>query len=133
VSTDQPKRNLDEVIAAACNGLVGDFQRLNGLMAEPHSEDMSAEDIARNLAEFGRSQMSGEANPSEQDRDLIAALAQGDQVGGTLASRFCAYVSGCILGWAALGQLNRARLDEAFAVVRQRAVELYPEQADSQS
>ncbi|MGD8441536.1 MAG: hypothetical protein PVG53_13480, partial [Holophagae bacterium] len=75
MSTDQPRKNLDDVITAACSGLIGDFQRLNGLMAEPHTEDMSAEDIARNLAEFGRGQMSGEAEPSDQDRDLITKLA----------------------------------------------------------
>ena len=128
MSTDQPSTNLDDLITAACSGLVGDFERLNGLMAEPHTEDMPAEDIARNLAEFGRGQMSGEAEPSDRDRDLIAKLAGDIDLEGTLAPRFCAYMSGCVLGWAAAGQLDRASLDEAFAIVRQRATELFPEQ-----
>jgi hypothetical protein len=128
VSTSRPRTSLHETITAACDGLIGDFQRLNGLMAEPHTEDMPAEDIARNLAEFGRGQMSGEAEPSDRDRDLIATLAGDIDLEGTLAPRFCAYLSGCVLGWAAAGQLDRAHLTEAFAIVRQRATELFAEQ-----
>jgi hypothetical protein len=126
VSTEQPGTNLDDVITAACRGLVGDFERLNGLMAEPHTEDMSAADIARNLGEFGRAQMSGEAKPSAEDLELIAELAADDDLEGTLARRFFAYVSGCVLGWAAAGQLNRASRDDALAIVRERATELFP-------
>ncbi len=128
MSTDRPGTSLNETIAAVCNGLMRDFERLNGLMAEPHTEDMSAEDIARNLAEFGRGQMSGQAEPSDRDRDLIAKLAGNLDLEGTLAPRFCAYVSGCVLGWAAVGQLDRANLDEALGIVRQRTTELFPEQ-----
>ena len=126
MSTEETTRNLDDVITAACNGLMNDFERLNGLMAEPHTDDMSAADIARNLAEFGRSQMSGEASPPDQDAELIAELAADDDFEGTLARRFFAYVSGCVLGWAAAGQLDRAFLANAVAIVRERAAELFP-------
>jgi hypothetical protein len=126
IDTEQPGGHLNDVITAACNGLMRDFERLNGLMAEPHTEDMSAEDIARNLAEFGRGQISGEAEPSEQDRELIAKLAADVDFESRLAARFCAYVSGCVLGWVAAGQLSRARLADSLAIVRRRSVELFP-------
>ena len=129
MENEQPDEGLDQVITAACNGLLRDFERLNGLMAEPHSEDMSAEDIATNLAEFGRGQMSGEAQPSEEDRELIAKLAADRDFASRLAARFRAYVSGCVLGWVAAGQLDRARLADALAIVRQRSVELFPPDA----
>ena len=124
--TEQPEGRLDAVITAACNGLMRDFERLNGLMAEPHTEDMSAEDIARNLAEFGRGQISREAEPSERDREVIVKLAADVDFESRLAARFCAYVSGCVLGWVAVGELERARLEDALAIVRQRSVELFP-------
>jgi hypothetical protein len=124
--TDKPEARLDDMITAACNGLMRDFQRLNGLMAEPHTEDMSAEDIATNLAEFGRGQISGEAQPSEEDRELIAKLAAGLDLESRLAARFCAYVSGCVLGWVAAGELDRTRTRVALAIVRRRSLELFP-------
>jgi hypothetical protein len=130
VKTGKPQRNLDELITAACNGLTGSFERLNGLMVEPHAEDMSAGDIARNLAEFGRAQISGEAKPSEEDRELIAELAADTEVEGVLAPRFCSYVSGCVLGWVAVGELDRARLTDAFAIVRQCSAQLFPAEKD---
>lgn len=124
--TDQPEGRLNDVITAACNGLIRDFERLNGLMAEPHTDDMSADDIATNLAEFGRGQISGEAEPSEHDREVIAALAADNDFESRLAARFCAYVSGCVLGWVAVGELDRARLADALAIVRLRSVQLFP-------
>lgn len=124
--TEQPEGRIDDVITAACNGLLRDFERLNGLMAEPHTEDMSAEDIATNLAEFGRGQISGEAQSSEEDREIIAKLAADLDLESRLAARYCAYVSGCVLGWVAAGQLDRARLGDALAIVRQRSLELFP-------
>ena len=127
MSTEQPERNLDDLITAACNGLLGSFERLNGLMAEPHAEDMSAEDIARNLAEFGRGQISGEASPSEQDREVIEKLAADVDLDGELAPRFRAYVSGCVLGWVAAGELERTHLEDALEIVRACAGELFPE------
>ena len=130
LTTEQPESRLNDVISAACNGLVGSFERLNGLMAEPHTDDMPAEDIARNLAEFGRGQISGEAKPSEQDRELIVKLAANVDFGGTLAVRFCAYVSGCVLGWVAVGELDRDCLAEAFEIVRVRSVELFPNEPE---
>jgi hypothetical protein len=127
MTTEKTEKSLDEVITAACHGLGDSFYRLNGLMAEPHTEDMSAEDIARNLAEFGHGQISGETKPSEQDRGLIAKLAEDADFDGVLARRFCAYVSGCVLGWVTAGELDRQVLDEALAIVRRRAVEIYTE------
>jgi hypothetical protein len=124
--TDKPEARLDAVITAACNGLMRDFERLNGLMAEPHTEDMSAEDIATNLAEFGRGQISGEPQPSEEDRELIAKLAADLDPESRLAARFCAYVSGCVLGWVAAGELDRTRTRDALAIVRRRSLELFP-------
>lgn len=124
--TEQPEAHLDDVITAACKGLLRDFERLNGLMAEPHTGDMSAEDIATNLAEFGRGQISGEAQPSEEDRDVIAKLAADADFESRHAARFCAYVSGCVLGWVAVGELDRARLTDALAIVRLRSVQLFP-------
>jgi hypothetical protein len=126
IDTEESDGRLNDMITAACNGLTRDFERLNGLMAEPHAEDMSAEDINRNLAEFGRGQTSGEAEPSEQDRELIAELVADVDFESKLAARFCAYVSGCVLGWVAAGQLDRARLADALAIVRQRSMELFP-------
>ena len=123
--TEQPGGRLNDMITAACDGLMRDFERLNGLMAEPHTEDMSAEDIARNLAEFGRGQISGEAEPSEQDRELIAKLAADVDFESRIAARFCAYVSGCVLGWIAVGQLNRDSLADSLAIIRRRSVELF--------
>ena len=127
MSTEQPTRSLDDLITSACNGLMGSFERLNGLMAEPHSEDMSAEDIARNLAEFGRGQMSGEAEISKQDLERISKLAAELDLDGVLAPRFCAYVSGCVLGWIAADELDRDLLEDALAIVRERSAELFPE------
>jgi hypothetical protein len=124
--TEQPDRRFEDMITAACNGLMRDFQRLNGLMAEPHTEDMSPEDIATNLAEFGRGQISGEAQPSEEDRELIAKLAADNDFESRLAARFCAYVSGCVLGWVAVGELDRTRKGDALAIVRRRSLELFP-------
>jgi hypothetical protein len=131
LSTEQPKRSLDDLITAACHGLVGSFERLNGLMAEPHAEEMSAEDIARNLAEFGRGQISGEAGASDRDREFIERLVADVDLDGELAPRFCAYVSGCVLGWVAVGELDRTHLADAIEIVRARSVELFPKvQAD---
>ena len=130
MNTERPKRNLEEIITAACHGLTDSFERLHGLMVEPHLEDMSAEDIARNLAEFGRSQMSGEAKASEADDEVIGKLAAEVDLEGELAPRFYAYVSGCVLGWVAAGQLDRDRLGDAFAIVRERSVELFTQQED---
>jgi len=127
LNSKQPDRSLDDLITAACDGLLGSFERLNGLMAEPHAEDMSAEDIARNLTEFGRGQISGDAKPSKQDRELIEKLAADVGLDGELAPRFCAYVSGCVLGWVAAGELERAHLEDALEIVRARAGELFPE------
>jgi hypothetical protein len=127
-NTEQPNEHLNDLITAACNGLIGSFERLNGLMAEPHADDMSAQGIARNLAEFGRGQISGEATPSEQDQELITKLAANVDFGGALATRFCAYVSGCVLGWAAVGELDRTCLAEAFVIVQERSAELFPDE-----
>lgn len=132
MDTEQRETRLDDLITAACNGLIGSFERLNGLMAEPHAEDMSAEDIARNLAEFGHGQMSGEAKPSDDDGELIAKLAADIDLEGELAPRFCAYVSGCVLGWAAVGELDRARIEDALAIVRECSVELFPKEREPQ-
>ena len=124
--TERPERRLADVITAACNGLMRDFERLNGLMAEPHTEDMSPEAIATNLAEFGRGQISGEAAAPEEDRELVARLVADLDLENRLAARFCAYVSGCVLGWVAVGQLDRAVLSDALRIVRQRSEELFP-------
>jgi len=121
----QPQPDLDKVITAACNALMADFERLNGLLVEPHPE-MAADDVARNLVEFGRGQISGESEPPEQDRELIARIVAGLDLEGRLAPRFYAYLSGCVMGWIALGELPQDRLETALAVVRTRSLELFP-------
>jgi hypothetical protein len=125
MSDEQPQKSLDDVITAACRALVGDFERLNGLIVEPHPE-MSPRDVAVNLVEIGRGQISGEARSSEEDQAFIPDLVAGLDLEGTLAHRFCAYLSGCVLGWVALGELPPVCRDDALAVVRARSVELFP-------
>lgn len=119
------EQDLSGLISSACAGLVDNFTRLNGLLVEPHSE-MEPRDIAMNLMEFGRGHFSGTEKPSDSDHEFMVEYVGSLEVPGELAHRFCAYVSGCVLGWVVAGELPRKDLPQALAVVQSRAVELFP-------
>jgi hypothetical protein len=125
-------QELDRIISSACTGLLGDFRRLRGLFVEPHSE-MEPETIARNLMEFGRGQISGIEQTSAEDAELIDQHVSSITVGSEVGRQFCAYVSGCVLGWVQAEQLSRADLGPALDIVQSRAAELFPQREDAES
>jgi hypothetical protein len=83
--------------------------------------------LAANLMEFGRGQISGIDEPTDSDREFIADYVESIEVHGELAYQFCAYVSGCVLGWVISGQLSRGDMIPALAAVQARSMERYPE------
>jgi len=130
VQEQKPKQELDRVISSACTGLLGDFRRLRGLLVEPHPE-MDSTTIAKNLMEFGRGQISGIEQPPEADSEFIEQHVRSIRVDSEVGYQFCAYVSGCVLGWVLADELPRADLIPALAIVQSRAVELFCEEDPS--
>ena len=125
LENQNPEIELHRVISSACKGLREDFTRLHGLFVATHPE-MEPAVIALNIMEFGRGQISGIEQPSDADREFIEKVVGRIKIENDFGYQYCAYVSGCVLGWVSCGQLARENLDSALLIVQACTKELYP-------
>jgi hypothetical protein len=129
MNDDPTLEQFVHTIAGACERLVDDFERLRVPLQQLHPE-WSVPVLAANLMEFGRGQISGIDEPTQADREFIARYAHALAIPGDVGRLFCAYASGCLMGWVATGELSQDQLVDALQVAQQSALRIYPEDAD---
>lgn len=125
LNTTRSEAELERVIQNACEKLVDDFTRLQSTVIAAHPE-MERSFLAANLMEFGRGQISGIEEPSEDDSVFIMNHVDGLEMSDDDGYLFCSYVSGCVLGWVNTDQLPRGEMDAALAIVKECAEKQFP-------
>ncbi|MFA5260779.1 MAG: hypothetical protein WC450_06070 [Candidatus Omnitrophota bacterium] len=80
-----------------CNRILPDYQQIKARLVQEHP-DWPARELALNLMDIGRGQISGEADPSLQDLSFIANYVSSLNFENPDAALFTAYSGGCVMG-----------------------------------
>jgi hypothetical protein len=127
MNRDLPLEQLVESVAEACERLADDFEQVRAsyLAANP---DWTSAELAAHLMDLGRAQISGVEQCAAADLDLLSRHMGAVAVPGQKARQFCAFATGCLMGWVANGELSEEQLTDALHVVKYASIRIFPEQ-----
>jgi hypothetical protein len=80
-----------------CNRVLPDYQQIKGRLVREHPE-WPAQELALNLMDIGRGQISGEADPSFHDVTFISNYVLSLNFENPDVALFTAYSGGCMMG-----------------------------------
>lgn len=111
-----------EIIYDFCGKLSMDLQCLIPKLEELHPE-WSTRDLALNLMEFGRGQISGVGEPNDNDFDFYNRFISALDFDNLVVSLPSAYFAGCIMGLVQRGDLPPDEFVQAVELSRKFVVE----------
>ena len=111
-----PKTIPDEIIFKFCTKILAEFRNIMINLEELH-RDLSPHDLAMNLMELGRGQMSGVADPSEQDVGFMTEYTESLNLHNAEESFFAAYTGGCIMGLVTINEVPREDFAKALRLI----------------
>jgi hypothetical protein len=120
---EEKKGFSEEVIEEFCSGKIQDFNNLLPNLKRLHPE-WSTNQLAVNLMEFGRGQISGIGDPDDKDVNFFKRYLAALEKENCKEDKFflAAYLGGCIMGLVQLGHLEPESFIDAMEVSRKRAM-----------
>jgi hypothetical protein len=106
---------LDALVTGFCSRILLDFRDLKPNLQQRHPE-WSGHDLAANLMEFGRGQISEVDKPSQKDIQFITKYVDALNFEDPEVALFTAYAGGCIMGLVQSEQLPGANFVHALQV-----------------
>lgn len=106
----------DEVIFNFCTTILPAFRKIMENLEEL-DHDLSPHEFGLHLMELGREQMSGVADPSEKDVELMAGYIESLDYDNTDRAFFTAFTSGCILGLVSINEVAREDFGRALRLI----------------
>lgn len=105
-----------EVILNFCNRILPEFRKIMTNLEEL-DHDLSSHDFALHLIELGREQMSGVADPSEQDFELMTGYIESLDHDNADEAFFTAFAGGCILGLVIINEVPQEDFGRALRMI----------------
>ncbi len=109
------KMKLSAQIMDFCRRIVPNYQDISHKLMRLHPE-WTTRDLAGNLMEFGRGQVSGIEDPSEHDFQFMTKYIGALNLENPEIALFTAYAGGCIMGLVQSKQLIETEFTTALKV-----------------
>lgn len=113
----------EETIKDFLKRILPDFKHLIEDLKKIHPE-WSESDLAGNIMEFGRGQISEIEEPKEKDIKFIDSYIKSLKFDSSLKPFFVAYSAGCIMGLVQSNQLSPDKFIETVKLSRQFSSEM---------
>lgn len=111
-----------EIIYDFCGNLSMDLQCLIPKLEKLHPE-WSTRDLASNLMEFGRGQISGVGEPTDNDFDFYNRFLSALDMDNLVVALPSAYFAGCVMGLVQRGDLPPDEFVQAVELSRKFVTE----------